>query len=162
MFRNILLAGASVIALAGSAWAVTPVEEIKVDADLTAIKNPEAAKIFVNLPDDLTGAIASRLPPDSLVKDNGVKILVKVDTVELASTWANLADLSQSRLQGIVNVTEERNTGKSDHYDLSVSYPNATAFVPQGADVSVLTKDAGVYYTALISAFADHVVSNLK
>ncbi|HEY0276396.1 MAG TPA: hypothetical protein VGC31_10080, partial [Paenirhodobacter sp.] len=86
----------------------------------------------------------------------------KIDAVELASTWANLTDLSQSRLDGIVNVTEDRNTGKSDHYNLSVAYPNAVAFIPPGGTAEALTKDAGMYYTALISAFADQVVKNLK
>lgn len=163
MIRNILLAGASVIGLTAAAWAAdTPVQEIDVEVDLTAIQNPEAAQVFTNLSDDLKNAIAARLAPDRLVDTGGSKIDINIDEVELSSTWANLSDLSQSKLKGLVNISSDTDGLKFDNYTLTVAYPEATAFIPEGANPDTLTQDAGIYYTALINAFADQVVANLK
>lgn len=163
MIRTLLLAGVSALGLSAAAFANDPkVQEVDVDADLTAIKNPEAAKVFANLPADLENAIAARLAPDHLVKDGGSKINIDIDEVELASTWANLADLSQSKLKGLVNVTHDSDNGKFDNYTLTIAYPDAVAFLPQGADPKALSQDSMVYYKALVNAFADYVVIHLK
>lgn len=163
MIRTLILAGVSAIGLSAAAFANdVKVQEIDVDADLTAINNPEAAKVFTTLPTDLKNAISARLAPDHLVTEGGSKINIDIDEVELASTWANLADLSQSKLKGLVNVTSDTNNTKFDNYTLTIAYPDAVAFVPKGADATALTKDATVYYQALVNAFADYVVTHLK
>ncbi|MFT3690700.1 hypothetical protein [Paenirhodobacter sp.] len=162
MIRTLILAGVSALGLSAAAFADVKVQEIDVDADLTAINNPEAAAVFANLPADLEAAISARLAPDHLVTEGGSKINIDIDEVELASTWANLADLSQSKLKGVVNVTSDTNNTKFDNYTLTIAYPDAVAFVPKGADAGELTKDAPVYYQALINAFADYVVTHLK
>lgn len=165
MIRNLILAGVSVLGLSTAAFAASDVkvQEVKVEADLSAIQNPEAAKVFTNLSEDLRGAILNRLDPNALVDKDGQKIKIDIDEVELASTWANLTDLSKSQLTGKVDVRpDDGDALKFDNYVLTVAYPQAKAFLPEGTDVSALDKDAMVYYHAMVNAFADYVVTNLK
>lgn len=163
MIRTLFLAGVSALGLSAAAWANdVKVQEINVEADLSAINNPQAANVFAHLPTDLENAISARLAPDHLVKEGGSKINIDIDEVELASTWANLADLSQSKLKGLVNVTSDTDNGKFDNYTLTIAYPDAVAFLPEGADPKALSTDAMVYYRALVDSFANYVVNHLK
>jgi len=163
MIRKILMTTTATLLLAGGAFAQpTPVQEIDVNADLTAIKNPAAAAYFARLPDDLQARIAADLAPDRLVTEGGSKITVDIDALALASSWAALNDLSQSKLTGTVSVTSDVDNSNFDNYTLTVAYPDVIAFLPEGADVTSLTKDSPIYYQAMVNAFADHVVKTLK
>ncbi len=165
MLRTTLIATVSAIGLAAGAQAAqTPVEKITVDTDLSAIQNETAAGYFTNLSTDLEAAIAERIEPARLVSEEtgGSKITVDIDELELSNTWANLHDLSESKLTGIVKISSDVDHSKYDTYTLSVAYPDVIAVLPAGTDVSALTMDSAVYYQSMIDAFADRVVENLK
>lgn len=165
MLRKTLIATVSAITLAAGAQAAqTPVEKITVETDLGAIQNQAAARHFTTLADDLESAIATRIAPERLVSEQvgGSKITIDIDELELSNTWANLHDLSQSKLSGIVKVSSDVDNSKYDTYTLSVAYPDVIAVLPEGTDPATLTMDSAVYYQAMIGAFADHVVDKLK
>lgn len=165
MLRTTFIATVSALALtAGAQAAQTPVEKIAVETDLSAIQNETAAGYFTNLSSDLETAIAARIEPERLVSEEtgGSKITVDIDELELANSWANLHDLSESKMTGIVKVSSDVDNSKYDTYTLSVAYPDVIAVLPAGTDVTTLTMDSAVYYQAMVDAFADHVVENLK
>ncbi|MDF1619920.1 hypothetical protein [Pseudothioclava nitratireducens] len=158
-----LALGAALIGTTALA-AETPVKEIDVEADLAAIENPAAAAHFATLETDLEGRIAELLTPENLVGADaeGVKISVDIDELELASTWANQADFAESKIAALVNVSSEDDHSKFDNYTLSVAYPDVLVFLPEGADASSLTMDSDIYYEAMLTAVADHIVTHLK
>ncbi|MCB1399404.1 MAG: hypothetical protein KDJ82_05515 [Rhodobacteraceae bacterium] len=165
MLRKSVSAGIAALFLASAAQAQdTPVKLIDVTTDLTAIENPAAATYWTNLEPDLETAIAARLAPERLVGPDadGSEIHVDIDEIELASTWDNVTDMAESRLVGQVNITSESDNSKFDSYSLDVAFKDAMVFLPEGTDISTLTMDSAQYYSAMIEAFADNVVSRLK
>jgi len=160
--KRFLMTTAAILAVGAAHAAQTPVQKIDVETDLSAIKNPAAAAFFADLDTDLEADIAARLAPERLVSEGGSSIHVDIDALELASTWANLNDISQSKLTGTVSISSQTDNSKYDHYTLTVSYPEIVALLPAGTDLASLTTDSELYYGAMVDSFAEHVVEHLK
>ena len=161
MLRKALLTTVASLLLAGAAIAQpTPVQEVKVDADITAISNAEAAKYWTNVAADLNNAITARLV-DRLGKE-GSKIAVDIDELSLANSFQNKLGLEDAILTGKVSVTSDVDNAKFDGYELKVSAKTAQAFAADGKPLEGALSDSPAYYKALVDAFADGVVSRLK
>lgn len=142
------------------AFAATMVKEVEVSVDLEAIQNAKAAEHWTAIADDLENVIVGKLT-DRIAED-GVKISVDIDEVELANSWQSAMSVADSRLAGHVNVSHENDNTAFDSYDLSVTFDQAGPFFLTGTDLTTLTTDSKVYYDGMIEAFADHVVTNLE
>lgn len=165
MLKTYVATGIAALFLTTAVYAQdTPIKSIDVETDLTAIENPTAATYWANLEKDLETAIAAKLAPERLVGPDadGSEIHVDIDEIELASTWANVTDMAESRLSGQVAITSKTDNSKFDSYSLSVAFKDAVVFLPEGTDVTTLTMDSAQYYSAMIAAFADNVVARLK
>ncbi len=154
-----LLAGLA-IATAAPVFAETIVREVEVTADLDAIQNTGAAAHWTTLPDDLENAIVGALVGKT--GEEGAKILVDIDEVELANSFQSAVGTAESRLVGDVAVTHDSDNTKFDAYELTVTFEQAGPFFLPGTDLSAITTDSQEYYDAMVAAFADHVVKNLK
>lgn len=160
MFRNILMTTTALF-LANAAFAQdTLIEEVRVDADITAISNAEAAAYWTNAADDLENAIVARLVDRT--GEPGSKILIDIDELSLANSFQNQLGLEDAVLVGMVNVTSETDNSKFDTYELTVTALTAQAFAPDGMVLEGAFTDTPEYYAALISAFADGVVTRIK
>lgn len=160
MFRTIL--AAAIFALATLPALADPgkVKDVNVEADLSAIKNPEAAKYWTDVSNDLENAIVGRLT-DRLDPEKGsVEIRVKLDTVRLANAWT--APLADSQLAGRVVMRDDTDATEGSVYDLSVTMEQAKVFLPQGMDIATLAVDSREYYDAVVAAFADAVVRDYE
>ena len=160
MFRTALMTTTALF-LASAAFAQdTIIEEVSVEADLTAITNAQAAAYWTNAADDLENAIVARLVDRT--GDAGSKILVDIDELSLANSFQSDLGLADAVLVGTVNITSETDNSKFDTYELTVSAESAQAFAPTGTVLEGAFTDTPEYYAALIAAFADGVVTRLK
>ncbi len=160
MFRKVLMATTALF-LANAAFAQdTMVQEVNVTADITSISNAEAASFWSNTATDLQNAILGRLV-DRTAED-GVKIIVDIDELSLANSFQNRLNLEDAVLVGSVNVTSDTDNTKFDTYELTVTALTAQAFAADGTVLEGAFTDTPEYYAALISAFADGVVTRLK
>ncbi|MFZ1727381.1 MAG: hypothetical protein WBO29_08105 [Albidovulum sp.] len=150
----------ALLSASAPAFAVTMVKEVDVSVDLEAIENPQAAEYWTSVSDDLENAIVARLT-DRIAED-GAKISVDIDEVELANSWQSAMGTADSKLVGNVNVTHDSNNTVFDSYDLTVTFEQAGPFFLPGTDLTAITTDSQEYYDAMVAAFADHVVTNLK
>ena len=161
MFKTAAISLATGLTLAASmpAFAETIVREVEVTADMDALKNSAAAAHWTTLADDLENAIVADLVGKT--GEDGAKILVDIDEVELANTFQSAAGIADSRLVGDVAVTHDSDNTKFDNYELTVTFTDAGPFFPQGTDLAAITMDSEEYYRAMIAVFADHVVKKL-
>ena len=161
MFRKILMTTTALF-LANAAFAqdVTLIEEVTVEADITAITNAEAAAYWTNAAGDLENAILARLVDRT--GEVGSKIMIDIDELSLANSFQNQLGLEDAVLVGMVNVLNETDGPKSDNYELTVTAQSAQAFAPDGTVLDGAFTDTLEYYAALIAAFADGVVSRLE
>lgn len=160
MFRKVLMATTALF-LANAAFAQdTMVQEVNVTADITSISNAEAASFWSNTATDLQNAILGRLVDRTA--DDGVKIIVDIDELSLANSFQNQLNLEDAVLVGSVNVTSDTDNTKFDTYELTVTALTAQAFAADGTVLEGAFTDTPEYYAALISAFADGVVTRLK
>jgi len=150
------------VLMATAAFAASPtkVDDVEVSIDLAAITNPKAAAYWATVSDDLENAIVARLVTRDTdqIADDGVKISISVDISELAlaNSFQSAFDIEQSTLVGDVEITKLR------PFELSVSFDQASQFLPEGYDLAQVTSDSKEYYTAMIGAFADAVVKHLE
>lgn len=151
---------AIVLAAAAPVAAETIVRDVEVTADMDALQNTEAAERWTHLADDLENAIVARLVGKT--GEEGAKILVDIDEVELANTLESATGVADSHLVGDVAVTHDSNNTKFDNYKLTVTFEQAGPFFLPGTDLTTITSDSQEYYDGMITAFADHVVQNLK
>ena len=162
MNRFLLSTAAIVFFAASSALnAASMVKDVEVIADLTAIENPQAAAYWTNVADDLKNAIAARLT-DRIAED-GVSITIELSEVELSNSFQEALNIADTKMVGKVNVKPQKpgDTGFNS-YELTVNINQALAFMPEGTDVAKLSQDSAEYYTSLVNAFADGVVTRLK
>lgn len=163
MFRKTVKAGLVTAALMTSAAPLyadtTMVKEIDVQIELDDLNNPSAAGRWANIEDDLTNAITKRL--SDRFDDEGVKIIVDMDEVELANTLQSAVGVADSKMAGRVKITSSHDNSKYETYDLSVTYDQLLLVLPEDFDLSTLTMDSEIYYNGMIDAFADRVVENL-
>lgn len=162
MLRNFLAAAltTTILATAPAAFAETMVKEVVVNADLSAVDNAKAGEHWATLTDDLQNAIVTRIAP--LAAEEGVKITVEIDSVELANSFQSAVGVADSKLAGQVRVTSDIASPSVENYDLVVSFEQAGPFFLPGTDLSKITTDSKEYYDAMIAAFADYVAARLK
>ncbi|MEZ5779794.1 MAG: hypothetical protein R3E44_15670 [Paracoccaceae bacterium] len=162
MFRKVAMSAltAAILAAAFPAASQTLVKEVEVEADIEALQNAPAAAHWTAISDDLENAIVARLV--GMTADDGVKISVDIDTVELASSFQSAMGTAESKLKGRVNVTSDTDNTKFDTYDLTVGFEQAGPFFLPDTDLAAITTDSKEYYDAMITAFADSVVQRLR
>lgn len=162
MLRNLLTATltATFLASTAPAFAMTMIKEVDVSADLEAIKNPKAATYWTKVSDDLENAIVARLT--DRIADNGAKITIDIDEVELANSFQETMGIADSKLVGSVSVTSDNDNTVFDGYVLTISYADTVPFFPEGTDMMKITNDSKEHYDAMIAAFATRVVADLK
>ncbi|ETD80032.1 hypothetical protein [Rhodobacter capsulatus] len=158
MIRKVL-AATTALFLGTAAIAATPVQEIDVQADLTAISNPKAALYWGHLAYDLKAAITERLA-DQLA-DEGAKVTVDIDELSMANTFEEITDVAQARLAGKVHVTSQSDNSKFDSYDLAVDATTLNALDADGKLKKGAFTDAKAYYLAMVNTFADEVAARL-
>ena len=151
---------ASLVAFAAPAFSETLVKEVEIEADLEAIKNASAAEHWTSIADDLENAMVERLV--GMTSEDGAKISVDIDEVELANSLQSAMGTAESKLMGRVNISHESDNTKFDTYDLTVTFEQAGPFFLPGTDLTAITTDSKEYYDAMIAAFADAVVTRLK
>lgn len=145
--------------LAALAQDQTQVREVDEKADLSAIKNPRAARYWSNIADDLNDAILTRV--SDRIADDGVDIHVDLSSVELANTFENLTNVANSRIAGKVHITSKTDNSAFHSYELAVSFKPALPYVQPGSNVTIIAVDNRDYYSAMINAFAQAVVDRL-
>ena len=162
MFTRVLSAALATTLLATSlpAIAAVMVREVEVSVDLEAIENAKAAAHWTAIADDLENAVVSKLMDRT--SEDGAKISIDIDEVELANSWQSAMNIADSRLSGRINITHESDNSAFKSYDLTVTFEQAGPFFLPGTDLTTLTTDSKVYYDGMIAAFADYVVSNLE
>lgn len=156
-YRFAALLSALALGAAAPALAATEVKEVEVSIDLEAINNPQAATVWSNIATDLQNAIVGRIT--DRIADDGVKISVDINEVELANSFQSAMGIADSRLAGRVNISSETDNSKFATYDLDVSFDQA--YLPVGTDITVLTIESPVYYATMVELFAERVVENL-
>jgi hypothetical protein len=142
------------------AIAANTVKEVDVVVDMAAVQNPEAATYWGKLEADLEGAILAHLTDQ--MADDGVKLTVDVDEVQLASAFQEARDLADTRLVATIRQSSETDNSRIMAYDLAVDVNSAMVFLPAGTQVATLTMDTPQLYEALVSAFADEVVKRIQ
>lgn len=161
MIRSPLAAALAATLFAGAAFADanTRVREVTVDADISAISNPAAAKYWTNVADDLENAIVARITDRTA--DDGVKVSIDISEVELANAYENITNVADTKMVGQVNVTSDSDNTEFNSYELTVSVEEALPFFPAGTTVVMIARDTPEYYKAMVEAFADSVVKRL-
>ena len=162
MFRNFFITALTTTFLTATTpvLAETMVKEVAVTADLTAVQNQKAAEHWATLADDLKNAITAAIV--DRIADDGVKISVTIDSVELANSFQSATGVAESKLVGSVNVTDQTDNSKFNSYELTVSFAQAGPFFLPGTDLTKITSDSKEYYDAMVAAFADAVAKSLK
>ena len=135
------------------------VSAIDVTIDLPAITNKAAALRFTHIADDLKNAISTLLV-DRLAPE-GVKIGIDISEVELSNTYTEDAGTADTRLVGIVSITDVADNSNFDSYTLSVDVNQVMTFMPAATDMKTVKASSDQYYNALIKAFAASVVEKL-
>lgn len=136
----------------------TKVEMIEVSTDIDAIQNAEAARVWSNIDQDLTAAIASRL--EGHMGADGADIVIDIDEVSLATSFEQAIGTEDAYLKGdiLLRIPGPEN---NQNYTLTVSSMQAQAYYPDGTQIEDITQGSAIYYAAMIDAFADNVVRNL-
>lgn len=148
-------------AAASAVNAASMVKDVEVTADLTAIENPQAATYWATVADDVKNAIAARLT--DRIADDGVSIKIDLSEVELSNSFQEALNIADTKMVGTVNVKpQEPGDGGFNSYELTVNINQAMALMPAGTDVSTLSQDSAEYYSSMVNAFADGVVSRLE
>ncbi|CUI00116.1 hypothetical protein [Leisingera aquaemixtae] len=154
---------ALVAAMATAAAAGSQVSEIDVTADLSAVENYEAAKVWTSLETDLETALAENLVGQIAGEgaEEAAEIHIEIDSVSLASNFENALGVGEWMLKGDVDI-DMPDASKDMRYDLTVSADQVNAYYPEGTDPAVVTVDSEIFYNAIIDAFASNVASKLK
>lgn len=151
---------ASLLAITAPAYGETLVKEVNVEVDLESIQNAKAAEHWTGIADDLENAMVERLV--GMTSEDGAKISVDIDEVELSNSLQSAMGTAESKLMGRVNISHESDNTKFDTYDLTVTFEQAGPFFLPGTDLTAITTDSEEYYNAMIAAFADAVVTRLN
>ena len=154
---------ALVATMATAAGASTMVQEIDVDADVSALNNTEAVAVWTELEADLETALAAKLV-NQIAKEemeDAAEVDIEIDTVALASSFETEMGIADSVLEGDVSV-DLPGSQYDQRYTLTVTAEQANIYYPEGTDVTTLNVGSDVFYTAMVDAFATHVAEKLK
>ena len=138
---------------------VDKIKEVVVTMDLGAVTNPAAALRYAKVADDLQGAIAARVVDRT--GEEGMKVDIDISEVELSNSFTEIVGSADTRLVGVVHVTDDKNNTNFKTYELTVDVNQAKGFFPETVDLTKLSASSDEYYTAMITAFADAVVRRL-
>ncbi len=154
---------ALVAAMTTAAGAATLVQEIEVDADVSALEGAEAVAVWSTLESDLKTALAAQLVTQFAEEgtEAAADIDVEIDTVALASGLEAQMGIANSVLQGDVSV-DLPGSKDDQRYTLTVTAEQANIYYPEGTDETDLHVGSDVFYTAMVDAFAMHVAEKLK
>lgn len=157
-----MIATSLLVLLPFSAQAAEPVMVKSVDVmiSLEDLTNAEAATRFSTIELDLENAIAARLV-DRTAPEDGVEITIDISELELSNSFTEKFNLADTKLVGNVKVKGTAENPDSANYDLTVDVNSSMAFFPAGTVIETLPADSAVYYTTLVTAFADAVVRKL-
>ncbi|NVK13291.1 MAG: hypothetical protein HWE35_03850 [Rhodobacteraceae bacterium] len=161
--KHVIRTTALVAAMATAASAGSMVSEIDVTADLSAVENHPAAKVWTSLETDLETALAEKLVgqiAEAGAKD-AAEIHVEIDSVALASNFEQALGVGEWVLKGDVDI-DMADASKDVRYDLTVSADQLNAYYPEGTDPAAVTVDSDLFYNAVIDAFAGNVASKLQ
>ena len=160
MSRLFLSTALSGLFIATAAFAGTDmVSVIDVTIDLPAVTNKAAALRYTHISDDLKNAITSRLV-DRLAPD-GEKVGVDISEVELSNSFTEITGAADTKLVGIVSITDVKDNSNFKSYTLSVDINQAKGFFPATIDMTTLKASSDEYYQAMIQAFAAAIVERL-
>ncbi len=143
-----------------TAHAQVMVKSVDVMIELDALTNAEAATRFANIEADLENAIAARLV-DRISAEDGVEMTIDIAELELSNSFTETFNLADTKLVANVKVKGTAENPDSANYDLTVDVGSSTAYFPEGTVIETLEPTSDVYYTTLVTAFADAVVNNL-
>ena len=162
-FNKISTIGGPLIGLmlAGAAFAAPDdkVKSVAVEMDITALTNAAAAVRFANTASDLQGAILARVVDRTA--EEGMEIKIDLSEVELSNSFTDAVGAADTRLVGVVNVSDMDDNTNFNTYELTVTVEQAVTFLPKEFDPATLTASSDEFYQALIAAFADGVVRRL-
>lgn len=167
MIRKTMIATTTALMLASTALAGpalakdTPVHEIAVSTDVTAIANPKAAVYWAKIAQDLQTAIAARLAADDQLAPNGARVDVDIDEIALANTFEKVTGDDEAVLVGKVQVSTGEDHMPLDNYTVTVNTKAAYAFDKDGKLKKGAYFDSPAYYVAMVNAFANEVVARL-
>lgn len=153
------LATAATFALAAPTLAETMVKDVDVQVDLSAIQDIEAAREWKNIEGDLETAIVERLV--NRIDDDGATIVVDVDELEIANAFQSSLGISDSKLMGEVEL-KKPGILNNEKYVMTVTAEQAKMYFPADLDVTVLNIGSKEFYVAMVDAFAEGVVADLK
>jgi hypothetical protein len=160
--RSFILPTVFAALFASSAVAQTSdtVKSIAVTAELSAVTNPAAAAFWATLDTDLETAIAVLLA--DRIADKGAEISVDIEEVSLSNGFTDVVGLAETRLVGDIAVRDDDDSRREQFYTLTVDVNAATQMMPAGTDITTIPADTRVYYDAMIAAFANAVVRDLR
>ncbi|MCB5409930.1 hypothetical protein [Pseudogemmobacter faecipullorum] len=161
-FRKTLAAAVATAALSLPAFAVEraeAVQSIDVTVDMTGVQNAAAAAYWGTLEKDLEAAVLSRVA--DRMAEEGAMITVDIDEVSLASGFAEAVGLGESRLSGLVKVSDPPQPGRGASYELSVDMNATLPALGEGFDLNTESLDTARVYHAMVDTFAAQIVANL-
>jgi hypothetical protein len=157
------LAGAAALALAVAASAgaqTATVSDIQVEADLTAVANPQAAEYWGTLDGDLSTALAAEFV--DLISPDGLVLIVDLDEISLASFLEAQAGADDARLTGDVCLYNPRTEEVERMFAISASANEVAPFLPAGADVITISPSSAEFYDAVVKAFARGISDTVR
>jgi len=161
MIRSLMTAAAVAALTAGTVFASdTTVSSVNVTADVSAIANERAAVFWVNIADDLQGAILARLV-DKL-GDDGATINVDVRELALANAFERSFNIADAVLVAQVNVSHPSDNTVFNSYELSLTLGSSYVTDAEGKVISITGVDTPEAYQTLVDRFADNVVERLN
>ncbi len=160
MTRLFLSTALASLFIATASFAATDmVSAVDVTIDLPAVTNKAAAARYSNISGDLKNAIMALLV-DRLA-DDGMKVGVDISEVELSNSFTETVGSADTRLEGIVSITDVKDNSNFKSYTLTVDVNQAKTFFPATMDMATLTASSDEYYQAMIQAFAKAIVDRL-
>ncbi|MEL6595587.1 MAG: hypothetical protein AAFQ47_06595 [Pseudomonadota bacterium] len=143
---------------AHEAEAQSMVSDVQVNADLTVIRDADAARQWTRLEADLETAIVERLV--GRIAEEGLVILIDIDSLELANIFETQANIESSALSGDVRFQRDGLLNDTD-YQLRVSASQAQVFLPAGSNVTLINPSSAEFYQAMVTSFAENVIRRL-
>jgi len=158
-----LLAGAAALGFAAAASAQTAipmVSDIQVEADLTAVANPQAAAYWGTLDADLSAALAAEVV--DLISPDGLVLIVDLDEISLASLLEAQAGADDARLTGDVGLYNPQTEEVERMFTISATTNEAAPYLPAGVDVVTVSPSSAEFYAAVVKAFARGVSETVR
>ena len=159
MSRLFLSTALACLIATSPAFAATMVSTIDVTIDLPAVTNKAAAARFTHISDDLKNAITALLV--DRIAPEGEKVGIDISEVELSNSYTETAGTADTKLVGIVSITDVADNANFDNYTLTIDVNQVKTFLPATVDLTTLKASSDEYYKAMIQAFAAAVVEKL-